>query len=88
MDFWASLEHKIYYTYDGEVPDDILDELRDAADKATALDQQMAEIRDKVTGLRKNAPEAAQQGGGPTPSPRPPASSWEEIVNRAEGPLN
>lgn len=88
MDFWASLEHKIYYTYDGEVPDDILDELRDAADKATALDQQMAEIRDKVTGLRKNAPEAARQSGGPAPSPRPPASSWEEIVNRAEGPLN
>lgn len=88
MDFWASLEHKIYYTYDGEVPDDILDELRDAADKATALDQQMAEIRDKVTGLNKDAPEAAQQSGGPAPSPRPPASSWEEIVNRTEGPMN
>ncbi|WP_022872881.1 GTP pyrophosphokinase [Nesterenkonia alba] len=60
MDFWASLEHKIYYTYDGEVPSDILDELRDAADKAAELDQQMAEIRDKVTALRQQAPSADQ----------------------------
>lgn len=88
MDFWASLEHKIYYTYDGEVPDDILDELRDAATKATALDRQMAEIRDKVSGLRKDTAAAGSQGHAPQPSQRRPASSWEEIVHRAEDPLN
>lgn len=60
MDFWASLEHKIYYTYDGEVPSDILDELRDAAVQAAALDTQMAEIRDKVTALREQAPASGQ----------------------------
>lgn len=41
MDFWASLEHKIHYKYDGNVPDDLVGELRDAADTAEALDARM-----------------------------------------------
>ena len=28
MDFWASLEHKIYYKFEGKAPDGIRDELR------------------------------------------------------------
>ncbi|WP_300344649.1 GTP pyrophosphokinase family protein [Nesterenkonia sp.] len=82
MDFWASLEHKIYYTYEGEVPRDILDELRDAADKAAALDAQMAEIREKVTALQNQAPTPPHGGAGPTPSDRPPVWNWEDIVNK------
>ncbi|WP_396122067.1 GTP pyrophosphokinase family protein [Caldibacillus thermoamylovorans] len=31
MDFWASLEHKIYYKYNKEIPKHIQDSLRDAA---------------------------------------------------------
>jgi hypothetical protein len=34
MDFWASLEHKIYYKDDGEVPDALLAELKETADSA------------------------------------------------------
>lgn len=30
MDFWASLEHKIYYKYNKEVPQKIKDDLKDA----------------------------------------------------------
>ena len=41
MDFWASLEHKIYYKYDGNVPDDLVGELKDAAEIAAALDARM-----------------------------------------------
>jgi putative GTP pyrophosphokinase len=41
MDFWASLEHKIYYKYDGEVPDALLQELKEAADTASELDSRM-----------------------------------------------
>ncbi len=33
MDFWASLEHKIYYKYAGVVPDGLLAELKEAADR-------------------------------------------------------
>jgi putative GTP pyrophosphokinase len=41
MDFWASLEHKIYYKYRGEVPPTLRSELTEAADAATALDEKM-----------------------------------------------
>lgn len=78
MDFWASLEHKIYYTYDGEVPDEILEELHDAAQKADALDRQMAEIRDRVTSLKEQAPTSGQGATGPTPDAqdRPDSGRW------------
>lgn len=48
MDFWATLEHKIYYKYDREVPQRLLDELKDAAEVASELDDRMANLRDEV----------------------------------------
>jgi len=48
MDFWASLEHKIYYKFDQEVPESILSELADAAEVANRLDVQMARIHEEV----------------------------------------
>jgi putative GTP pyrophosphokinase len=44
MDFWASLEHKIYYKYRTEVPTELLRELKDAADTAANLDDQMERL--------------------------------------------
>jgi len=41
MDFWASLEHKIYYKYRGEVPPNLQAELTQAAEAATQLDEKM-----------------------------------------------
>ena len=38
MDFWASLEHKIYYKYDRQVPRHLTDSLKLAADVAAQLD--------------------------------------------------
>lgn len=51
MDFWASLEHKIYYKYDGAVPDGLLVELRDAAATANRLDLTMERLHDDVKAL-------------------------------------
>jgi putative GTP pyrophosphokinase len=48
MDFWASLEHKIYYKYDREVPAHIIDALKLASDVAMTLDTTMERIRDEV----------------------------------------
>lgn len=45
MDFWASLEHKIYYKYHEEVPADLLEGLREAAETASALDSKMERLR-------------------------------------------
>ena len=51
MDFWASLEHKIYYKYQGAVPSALLDDLRQAADVASRLDVTMERLHDQVVEL-------------------------------------
>lgn len=50
MDFWASLEHKIFYKYDQEVPDRLISDLRDAARVAEQLDLRMQELHREIHG--------------------------------------
>lgn len=57
MDFWASLEHKIYYKYERQVPEHLLGQLKDAADAAAELDARMARLHHQIRG-----------GGSPAPS--------------------
>ena len=51
MDFWASLEHKIYYKYNRDVPERLLGELREAALAANRLDVKMERLHDEVVAL-------------------------------------
>ncbi|MGB4137158.1 MAG: GTP pyrophosphokinase family protein [Microbacterium sp.] len=44
MDFWASLEHKIHYKFDGRVPGHLVESLTDAADAAGELDLRMERL--------------------------------------------
>jgi putative GTP pyrophosphokinase len=53
MDFWASIEHSIYYKYDGAVPPGLLDELGSAARTAADLDTTMARLRAEVRHLQE-----------------------------------
>ncbi len=48
MDFWASLEHKIYYKYDEAVPAELTEGLKEAADVAADLDAKMERLHDEV----------------------------------------
>jgi putative GTP pyrophosphokinase len=50
MDFWASLEHKIYYKYDKRVPGRLTDSLRDAAATAAELDARMESLHREIHG--------------------------------------
>ncbi|MDR1394147.1 MAG: GTP pyrophosphokinase family protein [Bifidobacteriaceae bacterium] len=50
MDFWASLEHKIFYKYNGAVPPELVASLTDAAETACELDQRMERLHDEVRG--------------------------------------
>ncbi|GAM16707.1 GTP pyrophosphokinase [Mesobacillus selenatarsenatis] len=52
MDFWASLEHKIYYKYDKEIPERIKKDLKDAAISAAELDLKMERINNEVADLK------------------------------------
>lgn len=53
MDFWASLEHKIYYKYDKEIPARIRLELKEAAEQAAMLDRKMARLNEEINILKE-----------------------------------
>lgn len=57
MDFWASLEHKIHYKYRQDVPQSLLDGLKDAADTAGALDDTMQRLHTEVRTAGELPPE-------------------------------
>ncbi len=48
MDFWASLEHKIRYKFESEIPDNINTELLFCADMAAKLDEKMERLNAEV----------------------------------------
>ncbi|OPA76112.1 GTP pyrophosphokinase [Paenibacillus selenitireducens] len=48
MDFWASMEHIIYYKYDKEVPPHVIQELTRVALAADDLDKKMYALRKEV----------------------------------------
>ncbi|KEO77974.1 GTP pyrophosphokinase family protein [Paenibacillus polymyxa] len=52
MDFWASLEHKIFYKYNQAVPESLTRELKNAADSANALDLQMERLHREIKEIK------------------------------------
>ena len=48
MDFWASLEHKIYYKFEGQAPEYISRELKECADMVSALDDKMLSLNEAI----------------------------------------
>jgi len=48
MDFWASLEHKIYYKFEGNAPERIRKELKECADIVSFLDQKMLSLNEEI----------------------------------------
>lgn len=53
MDFWASLEHKIYYKYNKEVPSHMIEELKDAATIAAQLDRKMERLNKEISEIKQ-----------------------------------
>lgn len=48
MDFWASLEHKIYYKFEGNAPDYISRELQECAGIVSKLDAKMLQLNEAI----------------------------------------
>jgi putative GTP pyrophosphokinase len=48
MDFWASLEHKIYYKFEGNAPERISKELKECADVIAFLDHKMLTLNEEI----------------------------------------
>ena len=49
MDFWASLEHKIAYKFEGNAPENLLKELKACADIVDMLDAKMFSLNEAIT---------------------------------------
>ena len=48
MDFWASLEHKIYYKFEGNAPDYISRDLRECSGIVSMLDAKMLSLNEAI----------------------------------------
>jgi len=48
QDFWASLEHKIYYKFEGNAPDYISKDLQECATIVAQLDQRMLSLNEAI----------------------------------------
>jgi len=48
MDFWASLEHKLHYKFEGNAPEHIKDELVECAKIVSELDDRMLSLNEQV----------------------------------------
>ncbi len=51
MDFWASLEHKIYYKFEGNAPAYLQQELKACADVVNMLDKKMFSLNQAILEL-------------------------------------
>ena len=48
QDFWATLEHKMHYKFEGDGPDYISNELRECARYISDLDNRMEELNKEI----------------------------------------
>ena len=48
MDFWASLEHKIYYKFEGHAPAYISEDLKSCAEMVAQLDDRMLSLNEAI----------------------------------------
>ncbi len=61
MDFWASLEHKIAYKFEGDAPEALLGDLKACADIVDMLDNRMYSLNKAILAIA----EERRQGGEP-----------------------
>ncbi|MCK8058623.1 MULTISPECIES: GTP pyrophosphokinase family protein [unclassified Fusibacter] len=54
MDFWASIEHKIYYKYREKAPISIQGQLQECADLIAQLDDRMLYLKQEIQDLDQN----------------------------------
>lgn len=53
MDFWASLEHKIHYKFEGSAPDYIRNELVECAKMVSDLDNRMLSLNEEILSISR-----------------------------------
>lgn len=59
MDFWASLEHKIHYKFEGDAPEYIRNELVECAKMVSDLDARMLSLNEEILSIGHTQEEGA-----------------------------
>lgn len=54
MNFWASLEHRLNYKFDGYVPDSVKEELISCANTVHELDEKMESLNEIIREANKD----------------------------------
>ena len=73
MDFWASLEHKIYYKFEGNAPEYISRDLRECSEIVSMMDTKMLQLNDAI--MRTKLEEAERER-----EERRHSNGWQEKV--------
>ena len=63
MDFWASLEHKIAYKFEGNAPENLLLELKACADMVDMLDAKMISLNQAITAFAARRKKEEEEKG-------------------------
>lgn len=61
MDFWASLEHKIHYKFEGDAPEYIKRELIECAKMVSDLDARMLSLNEEILAISREREAASGQ---------------------------
>ncbi|SEP13367.1 putative GTP pyrophosphokinase [Paenibacillus sophorae] len=61
MDFWASMEHILYYKFDQQLPPHVAEELKSAARAADELDKKMLRLRREILELSEGIENTKEQ---------------------------
>ena len=63
MDFWASLEHKIHYKFEGDAPEHIKSELIECSRMVSDLDARMLSLNEEILALAQAKEDACRNSG-------------------------
>ena len=61
MDFWASLEHKIHYKFEGNAPEHIKEQLVECAQMVAALDARMMSLNEEILHIEQEGQTQREQ---------------------------
>ena len=63
MDFWASLEHKIHYKFEGDAPEHIKSELIECSRMVSDLDARMLSLNEEILAVAQAKEDACRNSG-------------------------
>ncbi len=87
MDFWASLEHKIYYKFEGNAPAYISQELRECAQMVATLDERMLSLNEAIkdTAGAEKTQDGGEEEAGEETQPGPEIQPGQETQDEIQG---